>query len=436
MQADLLIENAWLLTMDRENTVVKKGALAIQGETILALGPLASLGSIQARERLDAQGGILMPGFVNVHTHASMTLFRGLADDLPLMRWLEDHIFPAETRLTKDLVRLGAELACLEMMGSGTTTFCDMYLFEESVAEAARDAGMRAVVGEVLYDFPSPAYGPLEQGFAQVEAMALAWKDHPRITIAVKPHSPYLCAPELLTRAFDLSEKYNLPFVIHLAETLSEARRIQEAYGKSPTAHLADLGILSPRTLAAHCVVMDERDIALFAEKGSHVAHNPQSNMKLASGIAPVPEMLAAGISVGLGTDGAASNNDLSMFSEIRAAALLHKVNRKDPTILDARTVLRMATIAGARCLGLADRIGSLEVGKQADLILIRTDSPHMTPLYHPCSHVVYAAGREDVSDVFIAGKGVYRNRAFTTLDAEAICAKAREAAVTMTGKD
>lgn len=430
MQADILIENAWVLTMDAENRVFRKGGLAILGDKILATGPMESLSHIRAEERLDAEEGILMPGFVNVHTHASMTLFRGLADDLPLMRWLEDHIFPAESRLSKDLVRQGADLACLEMIASGTTTFCDMYLFEEGVAEAARDAGMRAVVGEVLYDFPSPSYGCLEQGFAHVEAMALAWKDHPRITIAVKPHSPYLCAPELLVRAFELAEKHNLPFVIHLAETLSEEQRIQAAYGKSPTAHLAGLGTLSPRTLAAHCVVMSENDIALFAEKGAHVAHNPQSNMKLASGIAPVPDMLAAGISVGLGTDGAASNNDLNMLSEIRAAALIHKVTRKDPTVMNARTVLRMATIEGARCLGLEDRIGSLEAGKEADLILIRTDSPHMTPLYHPCSHVVYAAGRHDISDVFIAGKRVYRNRVFTTLDGKAVCARAREAAL------
>ncbi|TWI75344.1 5-methylthioadenosine/S-adenosylhomocysteine deaminase [Desulfobotulus alkaliphilus] len=428
MQADILIENGWILTMDPENTVFEKGSLAITGESISAIGRAEDLSHIRAREKVDAGGCIVLPGLVNVHTHASMTLFRGLADDLPLMRWLEDHIFPAEARLTPELVRLGAELACLEMMASGTTTFCDMYLFENSVAEAADAAGMRAVVGEVLYDFPSPCYGPIEKGFLHVEEMADRWKDHPRITIALKPHSPYLCAPELLCRAFDMAEAHNLPFVIHLAETAAETETIKKRYGRSPLAHLADLGVLSKRTLAAHCVKMDEADIALFATKGSAVAHNPQSNMKLASGIAPVPAFLKAGITVGLGTDGAASNNDLNILSEMRSAALLHKVNMEDPTVLDARTILRMATIDGAKCLGLDGITGSLERGKQADVILMDTGKPHMTPLHNPFSQVVYAAGRNDIRDIFVAGKGIYRNRCHTTLDANDICHRVREA--------
>ncbi|TYT75214.1 amidohydrolase family protein [Desulfobotulus mexicanus] len=431
MQADILIENGWILTMDPENTVFEKGSLAISGESILAVGKAEDLSHIEAREKVDARGGVILPGFVNVHTHASMTLFRGLADDLPLMRWLEDHIFPAEARLTPELVRLGAELACLEMMASGTTTFCDMYLFENAVAEAADTAGMRAVVGEVLYDFPSPCYGPIEKGFLHVEEMIGRWKYHPRITIALKPHSPYLCAPELLSRAFDMAETHNLPFVIHLAETAAETETIKKTYGKSPVAHLADLGLLSQRTLAAHCVKMDEADIELFAMKGSSVAHNPQSNMKLASGIAPVPAFLKAGITVGIGTDGAASNNDLNMLSEMRSAALIHKVTSADPTLMDAGTILRMATIDGAKCLGLDEITGSLEEGKQADIILMDTDKPHMTPLYNPFSQVVYAAGRNDIRDVFVAGKGIYRNRCHTTLDADAICRRVREAVLT-----
>ncbi|MCW7753959.1 amidohydrolase [Desulfobotulus sp. H1] len=429
MNVDLFVENGWILTMDGGDRAWEKGGMAVRGEEIVAIGSMESLSHIRAEECINAAEAIVLPGFVNVHTHASMTLFRGLADDLPLMNWLENHIFPAEAKLTENLVGLGAELACLEMMASGTTTFCDMYLFENAVAEAANRAGMRAVVGEVLYDFPSPCYGPIEKGFAHVEKMIERWNSHPRITVALKPHSPYLCAPDLLQKAFQMARTHQLPFVIHLSETLAEKEKILAAYGKSPTAHLASLGVLSPQTLAAHCVVMDGEDIALLAETGTCVAHNPQSNMKLASGIAPVPAFLQAGIPVGLGTDGAASNNDLNMFSEMRTAALLHKVASGDPTVMDARTVLRMATIEGARCLGMDHKTGSLEVGKQADFILIRRNAPHMTPMYNPFSHVIYAAGRNDISDVFVAGRGVYRNRTFITLDAERICAGVREAA-------
>lgn len=421
MQADLVIENGTVLTMDAADTVVETGGVAISGGRIQMVGDAAAMAAVTAKDRVDAAGGLILPGLVNTHTHGAMTLFRGLADDLPLMSWLHDHIFPAESRLTEQMVTTGAKLACLEMIASGTTTFCDMYLFEDGVATAAKEAGMRAVVGEVLYDFPSPNYGGLENGFRYVERMVDRWKEDPLITVAVEPHSPYLCAPELLQRAFALAETHDLPFVIHLSETRSEVAGIREQYGKTPTAHLADLGVLSPRTLAAHCVVMEEEDIRLLAETGTRVSHNPESNMKLASGIAPVPAMLKAGICVGLGTDGAASNNDLDLLGEMDTTAKLHKVATEDPTVTDARTVLRMATIEGAKCLGMEGEIGSLETGKQADVIVVRTDAPHMTPLYNPCSHLVYTAGRSDVSDVVIAGRIVYRNHRHCSLDPEAV---------------
>lgn len=425
---DFLIENACILTMNSANPRIEKGFLAIKGTRIADLGPMENLGDMKAREKLDAGGAILMPGFINAHTHISMTLFRGIADDLPLMTWLEKYIFPAEARLNGEYTALGAELACLEMIASGTTGFCDMYLFTDHIADVVDKAGMRAILGEAFYDFPSPCYGPIENGFSFVSGLAEDFRNHPRIGIGISPHSPYLCAPEILERAYQMAEAKDLVLNIHLSETKNEFEQIREKTGKTPTAFLSDLGVLSPRTLAAHCVVMEEEDIRIMAQSGSNIAHNAQSNMKLASGIAPVSEFVRAGIPVGLGTDGAASNNSLNMFSEMKAAALLHKVANLDPTLLPAGDVLRMATLGGARCLGISDRTGSLEKGKEADCILIETNAPHMTPLYHPESHVVYAAGKNDVSHVFVAGRLLYKNRQFTTLDAEKICARVREA--------
>lgn len=424
---NLLIENACILTMDGKNTRFEKGFLGVKGTKIAAIGSMESLGNLEAEEKIDARGAILMPGLINAHTHISMTLFRGIADDLPLMTWLQDHIFPAEAKLNGAYAALGAELACLEMIASGTTGFCDMYLFTDHIAEVVGKAGMRALLGEAFYNFPSPCYGPIEEGFKFVENLSDQYQNHPRIDIGIAPHSPYLCAPELLQKAFEMARSRNLVLNIHLSETKSEVEQLLQQTGKTPAAFLADLGVLSPKTLAAHCVVMDEEDIRLVAESGTSIAHNAQSNMKLASGIAPVPDFLEAGIPVGLGTDGAASNNTLNMFSEMKTAALLHKVARLDPTLLPANEVLRMATIGGARCLGIADKTGSLEIGKEADCILIETRAPHMTPMYNPESHVVYAAEGSDVSHVLVAGKILYRNREFTGLDAERICARVRE---------
>ena len=419
--SDILILNGTLLTMDSGGTQFKNGAVAIEGEKIVALGSADDFSSWNASRIIDARGGIIMPGLVNAHTHAAMTCFRGLADDLPLMTWLNDYIFPAEAKLDYEKVYCGTLLACAEMILSGTTCFCDMYLFEDAVACAAKHAGMRAVVGEVLYDFPSPNYGPIENGFAYTEMLIEKWKNDSLITIAVEPHSPYLCSRDLLKKASFLAKKNNIPLVIHVSETEYEVQTSKEKHGVTPVGFLADLDVLSPNLLACHCVMLTDEDISLLQRFDVKVSHNPESNMKLASGIAPIPELLKAGVCVGLGTDGCASNNDLDIFMEMDTAAKLHKVNTFDPTVMDAYTVLKMGTIDGARSLGLDDIIGSLEPGKRADIIIIDTHKPHLTPMYNPISHLVYAVKGSDVATSIINGKIVMEDGRLLTLNVEDI---------------
>lgn len=427
---DILIRNGRVLTMDPDLTEFRDGAVAIRGEQIVAVGGSETVGRRSARQVIDARGGIVMPGLVNTHTHAAMTLFRGLADDVPLMRWLNDHIFPAEAALDPHQVYCGALLACAEMILSGTTTFCDMYLFEDAVARAVQAAGMRAVVGEVLFDFPSPNYGPIERGFDYTADLIARYRDDPLITIAVEPHSPYLCAPDLLQRAFELAGRHGLPMVTHLAETVSEVQTVRQRYGRTPVEHLEQLGVLGPHVLACHCVQLSETDIERLRRYDVKVSHNPESNMKLASGIAPVPDLIAAGVCVGLGTDGAASNNNLDLLLEMDTAAKLAKVHRLDPTALDAATVLRMATSAGARALGLEARIGSLEPGKRADIILLDMHKPHLTPLYHPASQLVYAARGSDVATVIINGRIVMQDGRILTFDVDQAMADVNQIAM------
>jgi 5-methylthioadenosine/S-adenosylhomocysteine deaminase len=423
---DILVTHGTVLTMDGAGTRIDDGAVAVAGDRILAAAPTHRLAAVPAKKIIDAHGGIIMPGLVNAHTHAAMTCFRGLADDLPLMTWLNDHIFQAESRLTEEMVHQGALLGCAEMILSGTTCFCDMYLFADAVAQAARAAGLRAVVGEVLFDFPSPNYGAPQNGLAYTRRMAERWAGDPLIGVAVEPHSPYLCAPELLCQAADLARELQLPLVTHLAETAGEVAQIRSRHGRTPVAHLAHLGILDPRLLACHCVRLTPEDIALLQAADVKIVHNPESNMKLASGIAPVADLLAAGLCVALGTDGCASNNDLDLFLEMDTAAKLHKVATLDPTALPAEQVLKMATIDGARALGLETITGSLEPGKRADLIVIDCRKPHLTPLYHPASHLVYAARGGDVDTVIINGRLVMENRELLSLDLQRTAADVR----------
>jgi 5-methylthioadenosine/S-adenosylhomocysteine deaminase len=358
-----------------------------------------------------------------------MSLFRGLADDLPLMEWLNNYIFPVESRMDGDFVHVGTLLACAEMILSGTTTFCDMYLFEDEVAKAAREAGMRCLVGEVLYDFPSPNYGPIEKGLAYTESLIQKWRDDPLVSIAVEPHSVYTCSPDLLVAANGLALKYGIPLIIHVAETASEIDVVKERYGKRPFEHLESLGVLGPHLIADHCVHLDESEMEKIAKHHVKVINNPESNMKLASGVCPVSELLARGITVALGTDGCASNNNLDLFAEMDTAAKLHKLRTMDPTVMDAFTVLRMATNHGAKALGYGDLIGSLEKGKKADIIVVDTHKPHLTPMYNPYSHLVYAAKGHDVSHSIINGRLVMENRRLLGLDLQKVMAKAREKA-------
>ena len=393
---DLVVGNGTVLTMDPEGTVFEAGFVGIRNGKIIAVGP-GKDNDRPSKRVLDARGGLILPGLVNGHTHAAMALFRGLADDLPLMRWLNDYIFPVERRLDADFVFAGTSLACAEMIRSGTTTFCDMYLFEEFVARAARRAGMRCLVGEVLYDFPSPNYGSPEQGLAYTDELIGRWGGDRLVSVMVEPHAPYTCSPDLLTAANELALRRGVMLGLHLCESRTEIEEIQKRYGKSPVAHLDALGLLGSHLKVDHAVHVDAEEIRVLADRGVKAVHNPESNMKLAAGIAPVPELIAAGVTVGLGTDGCASNNNLDLLAEMDTAAKLHKVARRDPTEMKADTVLRMATIEGARALGLDDRIGSLEAGKCADLIVLDTHKPHLTPLYNPISQIVYSAAGGDV---------------------------------------
>lgn len=428
-KVDVIIENGTILTMDEQNNVIEDGILCVKGDSIFYIGP-AGAKSFEATKRINAKGGLVLPGLINGHTHAAMSLFRGLADDLPLMEWLNNYIFPAESKMDSDFVYKGTLLACAEMILSGTTTFCDMYLFEDEVAKAAKEAGMRCVVGEVLYDFPSPNYGNVENGLAYTEYLIQKWRGDPLVSIAVEPHSLFTCGPDLLKRADKISREYRVPLVIHVAETQNEVEQITKTYGKLPVEHLRALGLLGPRLTADHCVHLQDREIAYMAEYNVKCVHNPESNMKLASGISPVPKMLLMGLTVGLGTDGCASNNNLDMFGEMDMAAKLHKVQSMDTTVMDAQTVLRMATIEGARALGLEDITGSLEIGKKADIIVVDINRPHLTPMYDPVSHLVYAANGNDVIHVLINGSFAMEERELLTLSLDEVMLGAKEKAI------
>jgi len=425
-EVDIIIKNGTILTMEPHQAMIEKGFLCIQGDSI-SLVAKGDPHEFRAAKTIDAKCGLILPGLVNGHTHAAMTLFRGLADDLPLMDWLNHYIFPVESRMDREFVRIGTLLACAEMILSGTTTFCDMYLFEEEVAKAAHQAGMRCLVGEVLYDFPSPNYGPVDEGLKYTESLIRKWRGHPLVSIAVEPHAIYTCSPDLLARANELSKRYKVPLIIHVAESASEIEEVKKKYGKKPFEHLESLGILGPHLIADHCVHLDDGEIRRMVKHDVKAINLPESNMKLASGISPVPRLMVQGITVGLGTDGCASNNNLDLFEEMDTAAKVHKVGAMDPTVLDAFTVLGMATLSGAKALGMADRIGSLEVGKKADVIVVDTHKPHLTPMYNPYSHLVYAAKGSDVSHCLINGRLVMENRKLLTLDVQEVLHNAME---------
>lgn len=425
---DYLFRAAYVVTLDEAKRILTPGAVAVQGDTIVAVGPPSEVEAAHQPARvLDYPLGLILPGLINAHTHAAMSLFRGLADDLPLEDWLNSHIFPAERHLDREVVYWGTKLAVAEMLLSGTTCFCDMYLFADAVARAAAETGIRAVVGEVLYDFPSPNYGPPAEGLKFSENLHRAYVGHPRVRVAIMPHAIYTCSPELLSDAGELAARLDTLLVTHLAETAKEVAYSRTAFGLTPVQHLHRLGLLSPRLLADHCVVLSEEDLELLSASGAGVAHCPESNMKLASGVAPVTAMLRHGIPVGLGADGCASNNNLDLFQEMDTAAKLQKVHLLDPTALPAPAALSLATTLGAKVLGLADRVGRLAPGYKADVIVLDLDQPHLTPLYDPFSHLVYAARGSDVTTVMVDGRLLVEDRQLLAFDLKETLARARE---------
>jgi 5-methylthioadenosine/S-adenosylhomocysteine deaminase len=424
MPFDTLIHNAALITCNPSFDLLQRGWVGIKSGRIEALGEEPGDGRHpQACAVIDAQGGIVMPGLVNTHTHLPMTLFRGLADDLPLTTWLQDHIFPAErAAIHPESVRWGTLLACAEMLLSGTTTCCDGYFHEDCVASAVQTAGLRAVLAQGVIDHPAPGVPDPAQNLLRARRFCQRWQNRVEtIRPSVFCHSPTTCRRETLVHAKQLCNDFDLLFQVHAAETRWEADHIRSTTGVSPVAYLDRAGVLDERTLLAHSVWVDDADIAIIAERRAGVSHNPESNMKLASGIAPVAQMLAAGICIGLGSDGCASNNDMDLFYAMDLAAKLQKTARCDPTVLPAQTAIRMATIEGARALGLDHQIGSIEAGKQADLIVIDTRVPHLTPMHHPASAVVYAAKGSDVRTVMVGGRVLMKERRLQTLDIEEI---------------
>ena len=422
-RADLLVLGGTVLTVDPQDTVISEGAVAIRGGTIVEVGPRSRLERrFRARRSIDARDRLVLPGLVNAHTHAAMTLLRGVRDDVDLMTWLEKYMFPLERRfVTAEFVRWGARLACWEMIVSGTTTFADGYFFEEEVARAADEAGLRVVAGEGIFDVPTPDAKNATESLARAEKLLSDWTGHPRITPALFPHACYTVGPETFRKTMDLGARFEAPVLTHLSESDGELAMVRASYGTTPVRHLAGLGCLRSTLTAAHCVRVDDEEIGLLAAGGVGAVHCPESNMKLGSGVAPVGKMLAAGVRVGLGTDGAASNNDLDMVGEIGSAARLHKVAALDPTAAPARAVLRMATQGGADALHMGDRIGSLEAGKRADLIVLDASAPNALPLFNPSSHVVYSARGDSVETVIVDGAVLMDRRRLRTLDTEEI---------------
>ena len=424
----LVITGGTVVTVDAAGRVIANGAVAIQGEKILAVdGADAVAKAYPGAERIDAAGHVIMPGLINTHGHAPMVLYRGLADDLALMDWLQQYIFPAEAKtVSPEFVRAGTRLAALEMIESGTTTYADMYYFEEEIAAVTKAAGLRGVLGQTIIQFPVADAKTWKEGLARTEAFVRQWRDDPLITPAYAPHSMYTLDASMLKAIRASADRERAPVLIHLSETDVENDDSQKNHQMSPTAYLDSLGFLKPGTVGAHGVWLSDADLSILVKRGVSLSHNPESNMKLASGAAPVAKWLMSGIPSGIGTDGAASNNDLDMFEAMRLASFLAKHTTGDPRALPAKAALEMATIGGARALGLDSRTGSLEPGKLADLIIVDMSSVHQTPMYDPVSHLVYATRGSDVRDVVVHGKVVMRDRQVKTLDRAAVLAEAR----------
>jgi len=426
----ILIENASLVPMNEYNRVIEKGYLIIQDDQITAIGN-GTPPATRFDKRIDATNLMALPGFVNTHTHAAMTLLRGYADDLPLKEWLETKIWPLEDKLCAEDVYWGTMLAIVEMIKSGTTCFTDMYFFMDQVARAVEETGMRAVLSRGMVGVGPQADSALEESRALIHQWS--GKGNGRISFMIGPHAPYTCPPDYLLKAMQLARELNVGINIHIAETKGECADIKQAYGRTPVAHLENLGLFELPTLGAHCVHLTGEEIEILAHYQVGVAHNPESNMKLGSGIAPVPQMLKAGIPVALGTDGASSNNNLDMLQEMRSCALLHKVNNFDPTVLPAYQALEMATINGARALKL-DGLGTLAVGQKADIILVSLKEAHMIPRYDIIANLVYSGQAADVQTVIINGQIIMEDREIKTFDEAEVLEQAKQVARRLVG--
>src|SRR6266851_2504581 len=429
-KADLIVTSGTVVTMDGARAIYDDGIIVVKGDTIVAVGPRRELeGKYLASETVNAKGGLVLPGFINGHTHVPMTLFRGIHDDVTLNDWLYKYIFPAEKKnVNEEFVRWGTRLAAAEQIRGGVTTFADMYYFEDAIAEETKAAGMRAVLGETILDFPAPDNKNNPAMLEYAEKFLKRWQGDQLIHAAVAPHSICTDSEQTLRDSAALARKYNAPILIHVAETRKELNDSREKNGTTPVQYLEKLGILGPDVLAAHCIWVDEADRKILAKRQVGCVHNPSSNMMLASGVAPVVEERAAGIAVGLGTDGpAGSNNDLDLMEEMDLAAKLQKITKMDPQALGAKAVVEMATIEGARALHLEKEIGSLETGKKADLIIIGQDAPNAVPMYDVYAQLAYALKGSDVETVIIGGRMVMRDRKLLTVDEPSVIAKAKE---------
>ena len=429
-KVDLIVTGGTFVTMDGPRTIYDDGAVVVKGDTIVAVGPSRELDAkYSASQTIDAKRTLILPGFINGHTHVPMTLFRGIHDDVTLNDWLYKYIFPAEKKnVNEEFVRWGTRLAAAEQIRAGVTTFADMYYFEDAVAEESKAAGMRGVLGETFIDFPAPDNKSNAEMLAYTEKFLKKWQGDPLIHAAVAPHSIYTCSQKTLRDASALARKYHAPILIHVAEMKKEWDDSLKNNGMSPVQYLDKIDVLGPDVVSAHCIFVDEADRKTLAQRRTGCVHNPSSNMMLASGVAPVIEERAAGVAVGLGTDGpAGSNNDLGLMEEMDLAAKLQKITKMDPRALGAKAVVEMATIEGARALHMEKEIGSLEAGKKADLVLIGLDAPNAVPMYDVYAQLAYALKGSDVETVIIGGRVVMRDKKLLTVDEPAVIAKARE---------
>ena len=417
---DIVLKNGYILTMDENFTEYKNGYIAIKDGKIVEVGEGKE--EFQAKEIIDLNSNVVIPGLINTHTHAAMTLLRGYGSDNPLKVWLEQYIWPVEGKyVSYEFVKDGTDLACYEMIRNGITCFVDMYFYENAVADSIKEAGLKGVLTTGILDFPTPGAKTPEEGIEKTKDFINQYKNDNNIFPAIGPHAPYTCSPKTLIKAMEVAIDYDVLYHIHVAETITEVEDIKNRYGTTPVKHLNNLGVLNERVLAAHMVHPTEEEIELLAEKNVKIAHCPESNLKLASGIAPVPKMVEKGVTVSIGTDGTASNDDLDLIAEASTAAKLHKGYNLNPTVLPAKQVLAMITRQAAKAILKYDRMGSIEVGKDADIVVIDVNQPHLQPLFDPYTQIIYSAKGSDVDTVIVNGKVVMKNKVVQTVDKDKV---------------